>query len=51
MLLSLHVAALTVDPSTGCIAGFLAEKTVSISEATRVDEFFAFVINRVIVVS
>lgn len=42
---------LTVDASTGGVAADLVEKSVSISNASSPKEFFAFVMNRIIVVS
>lgn len=43
--------ALTVNPSTRGVAGFIGEKSVSVSDASRPMEFFAFSMNRIVVVS
>lgn len=42
---------LTVDASTGGVAAVVVEKSVSVSDASRPKEFFAFVVNRIVVVS
>lgn len=40
-----------MDAFTGGVAGALVKKSVSVSNASRPEELFAFVMNRIIVVS
>lgn len=42
---------LTADVSTGGVAAVKVEKSVSVSHASRPVEFFAFFVNRIVVVS
>lgn len=42
---------LTVDASTGGVAAVIVEESVSVSDASRPEEFFAFVVKRIVVVS
>ena len=42
---------LTVDAGTGGVAAVKVEESVSVSDASSPKEFFAFVVNRIIVVS